>query len=95
MCFVVSSICFLLFLCFFFGERFFLGFVSSSCVETRSNGGEILLFGLKGEVVESCASDIFHVVQEVLFLEFCFCCKHFGAFSLRLFCSGLRVSFLF
>jgi hypothetical protein len=46
---------------------------------------------LKGEVVESSASDIFHVVQEVLFLEFCFCCKQFGAFSLRLFCSGLRV----
>jgi len=79
----------------FFLEWFFVVFVSSSCVETRSNGGEILLFGLKGEFVESCGSDIFHVLQEVLFLEFCFCCKHFGAFSLRLFCSGLRVSFLF
>ncbi len=86
----MSFVCFLYFL-----EWFFLGFVSSFCVETRSNGGEILLFGLKGEVVESCGSDIFHVVQEVLFLEFCFCSEQFGAFSLRLFCSGLRVSFLF
>jgi hypothetical protein len=71
-CFVVSSLCFFgLFPCFFL-EWLFLGFVSSSCVETRSKGGEILLFGLKGEVVESCGSDIFHVVQEVLFLEFLF-----------------------